>query len=151
MKRGEDGAAVKIPRRSKPARDFGNRKRLLLLSRATRLIRLPTASTFPKREGKSQKRPLCPQSEKTKNHRQSFIRFKVRESLCSSPLFINFCLWVIFRFLLSAIHRLSTQVLYLKIVFSRDTATLYRFNKSLLVCAPLRGAVLFTDSYSDIR
>ena len=58
MKRGEDGAAVKIPRRSKPARDFGNRKRTLLLSRATRLIRLPTAATFPKREGKSQKRPL---------------------------------------------------------------------------------------------
>ena len=68
-----------------------------------------------------------------------------------SPFFINHCLSVIFRFLLSAIHRLSTQVLCLKIVFSRDTADIYRFNKSLLVCAPLRGAVLFTDSYSDIR
>ena len=67
------------------------------------------------------------------------------------PRFINICLSVIFRFLLSAIHRLLTEHLCLKRLFSKDTADIYRFNKTLLVCAPLRGAVLFTDSYSDIR
>ena len=75
----------------------------------------------------------------------------MRENSYSSPKFINICLSVIFRFLLSAIHRLLTEHLCLKRAFSNDTADMYRFNKSLLVCAPLRGVVLFTDSYSDIR
>ena len=60
------------------------------------LARAAEAVTFVPGDKSNQKRPLCPQSEKTKNHRQSFIRFKVRESLYSSPLFINICLSVIF-------------------------------------------------------
>ena len=52
-----------------------------------------------------------------------------------SPFFINHCLSVIFRFLLSAIHRLSTQVLCLKIVFSNDTATLSLLYTLYLACS----------------
>ena len=63
----------------------------------------------------------------------------------------NHCLSVIFRFLLSAFHRLSTRVLCLRVAFSKDAAAFYCFNRSLLVCTPLRGTLLFTHSLPDIR
>ena len=64
---------------------------------------------------------------------------------------INLCLSVIFTFLLCAIHRLLTAHLYLKQPLSNEAAALYRFKQSVLVCAPLRGVLLFTHSLPDIR
>ena len=47
----------------------------------------------------------------------------------------------------SALNRTSL----FKTAFSNVSAGLYLFNRSVLVCPPLRGAVLFMISYSDIR
>ena len=75
----------------------------------------------------------------------------LRDSKLISATYLILYQSVILRFLLSALHRLLTELLYLKQPFLSVSANRYRFNQSVLVCAPLRGAVLFMNCYSDIR
>ena len=106
---------------------------------------------------------LCPERQRKQNALCLHIPkvLKITARLSASPLlgdnklisatYLILYQSVILRFLLSALHRLLTELLYLKQPFLSVSANRYRFNQSVLVCAPLRGAVLFMNSYSDIR
>ena len=92
---------------------------------------------------------LCLQSEKTKNHRQVVIYPIVQDKRRVNTLF-PVSVSVIFRFLLSAYHRLFTARLCLKQLFIKDTAA-FLLSLSSVIVYHASLSLVFTVSLPDSR